>query len=71
MNMHLCNLGFFAQSDEKVYSRSCTERGRSPRQTRLLPLLLVFFDDMRVGEIQIDGGGGQPAVPEDFLNRSQ
>jgi hypothetical protein len=33
--------------------------------------LLVFFDDMRVGEIQIDGGGGQPIMPEDFLNRSQ
>jgi hypothetical protein len=27
-------LGFFAQSDEKVYSRSCTERGRIPRQTQ-------------------------------------
>jgi hypothetical protein len=26
-------LGFFAQSDEKVYSRSCPERGRIPRQT--------------------------------------
>ena len=26
-------LGFFAQRDEKVYSRSCTERGRIPRQT--------------------------------------
>ena len=39
--------------------------------TLSLPLLLVFLDDMRVGEIQIDGGGGQPVMPEDFLNRSQ
>jgi hypothetical protein len=36
-----------------------------------LPLLRVFFDDMRVGEIQINGSGGQPVMPEDFLKRRQ
>ena len=34
-----------------------------------LPLLLVLFDDMRVGEIEVDGRGGKPVMPEDFLNR--
>jgi hypothetical protein len=36
-----------------------------------LPLLLVLFNDMRVGEIEVDGGGGQSVMPEDFLNRCQ
>ena len=36
-----------------------------------LPLVLVFFDDMHVGEIEVDGRGGQPVMPEDFLNRCQ
>ena len=34
-----------------------------------LPLLFVFFDDMQSGEIEVDSRGGQPVMPEDFLNR--
>jgi hypothetical protein len=36
-----------------------------------LPLLLILFDDMRASEIEVDGRGGQPVMPEDLLNRCQ
>ena len=48
----------------------CPKRRKGIFQ-RASPFLLIFFDDMRVSEIQIDGRGGQPVMPEDFLNRRQ
>ncbi len=33
-----------------------------------LPLLLVFFDVMRVGEIQVDGGDCGHCEPPQFLH---
>ncbi|HEU4984929.1 MAG TPA: hypothetical protein VFT58_04765, partial [Nitrososphaera sp.] len=62
--------GFLPKATERYIPGLELSEGESLDKLSL-PLLLVFFDDMRVGEIQIDGSGGKPVMPEDFLNRSQ
>ena len=58
----------FAYPRKGIFQR-LAEFHRVSGQT-LPTIFSVFLDDMRIGEIQVDGGA-EPIMPEDFLDGCQ
>lgn len=63
-------MGIFAYPPKRYIPEILPNFTGLPAQP-FLPFLRVFLDDMSIGEIQVDGGGAEPIMTEDFLDGCQ